>query len=189
MHSDPPETAVTEGPTDVASEGMATDVTHVEAEPPPPPPDPRSVEVRLSKTLAKAWAPIPHALILDLHTFAWREPSGDGGVGKKHSLKPVHFYVLCFLLAMKWDKGDPYPSAKYIADSAGISHTTVLGALADLRKAGLVRTYKRDGSTGLRTRVAYDLGPLIDRLDDRAGRRVAKRTAGKSPTLHPAFEE
>lgn len=126
---------------------------------PDPAPLRQDIVRRLGPNLARAWTPVPAALIEGMFWIEWSDPERG-----PQRLRPIHFVILVHLLAAKWDERHPYVSMKVIAERTGVSYKSVVENMEDLVMAGLVRKVARPGGSSRRLRYEYDLSGLFDKL-------------------------
>ena len=82
-------------------------------------------------------------------------------------LNPTQLAVLMQLCDFWWDKErKPYPSKETLAQRLSLGERQVQRYIAELEQAGLVRRIERFGANGGKLTNTYDLGGLVQRLQE-----------------------
>jgi hypothetical protein len=103
----------------------------------------------------RGFAQIPNYLML-LNTF----------LDEKHRLSPVELLLLIQLVGTWWRRGGmPFPSMATLADRCGVSVRQIQRSITQLEKLRLIMRVTR-ARKGLRASNAYDLSPLVVRLNE-----------------------
>lgn len=104
---------------------------------------------------ARGFAQVPNYLLL-LNQF----------LDEDHTLSPLELLLLIQLVGVWWKKDEaPFPSMRTLAGRCGTSERQVQRAIKRLEEMSLLgRTKRRD--RGLISSNAYDLSPLVGRLEE-----------------------
>jgi hypothetical protein len=103
----------------------------------------------------RGFAQIPNYLML-LNTF----------LDEKSRLSPVELLLLIQLVGTWWRRGGmPFPSMGTLADRCGVSVRQIQRSITQLEKLELIKRVTR-ARKGLRASNAYDLSPLVARLNE-----------------------
>lgn len=117
------------------------------------------------KIAERGFSQVPNYLLL-LNSFI--EPS--------NRLSPLELLILIELSGSWWKKDEqPFPSMRTLAIRCGTSERQVLRAISRLEALSLIKRVKRR-SEGLIASNAYDLGPLVEMLNE-----VAKQYPNEFP--------
>lgn len=103
----------------------------------------------------RGFAQIPNYLML-LNTF----------LDEKNRLSPVELLLLIQLVGTWWRRGGmPFPSMGTLAARCGVSVRQIQRSITQLEKLELIKRVTR-ARKGLRASNAYDLSPLVVRLNE-----------------------
>ncbi|WP_110685776.1 helix-turn-helix domain-containing protein [Salinicola aestuarinus] len=104
--------------------------------------------------VALGWTAIPNILIQRQQTLG---------------LTPTHLNILVQLLMYWWDDSNPpHPTKRRLAESMGVSESTVQRGLREMERAGFLRRIIRKQEKDRNLSNQYDLSPLRRLLEPQA---------------------
>lgn len=132
-----------------------------------PAPNKRSTEAKWGKPITEAgWTTIPNILIRRQRTLG---------------LEPIDINILLHLLTYWWeDENHPHPSKDTLAQSIGVSSSTIQRRIRQMEAGGLLKRVERRREGDRSDTNLYDLTPLRSILEPHAQQELDERKAGRA---------
>lgn len=99
-------------------------------------------------------------------------------------ITPSEMVVIIGLLANKWSRSDPFPSAKTLSKQSGLAVNTVRTHIRNLEQKGLIKRRFRQGTSN-----EYSFEPMIKCLERYAPNPTQKRTPSHSNMDNPPYSK